>query len=202
MASPVPGLPPLLSGFTITSPTLLLQDAFDALTGQDAPQWGIFQDGVAVIEADNVLSFEYKQEWSVSDYPVETGGFQSYDKVSRPFDAKLRFSCGGSEDARIEFLQSISDVASTTDLYDVVTPEQTYESANITHYDYRRTSTNGVGLLIIDIWLVEIREATSAEFSNTQAASGSGTQNDGTVQTTTPTNGQTQSILYGLENGG
>lgn len=198
---PVPGLPPLLGGLTITSPTLLLQDAFDALTGQDAPQWGIFQDGTSVVAADNVLGVEYRQDWTIADYPIEQGGFQSYDKVNTPFDVRVTYSCGGSTDHRTAFLQSIADIAGSIDLYDAVTPEQVYENVNVLHYDYNRTATNGLGLMTVRIYLQEIRQSAQAAFSNTQAASGSGTQDDGTVQTTPPTNQQSESALNSLFGG-
>ena len=198
---PVPGLPPLLGGFTITSPTLLLQDAFDALTGQGAPQWGIFQDDVAVVAADNVLGVEYRQDWTIADYPIEQGGFQSYDKVNTPFDVRVTYSCGGSTDHRTAFLQSIDDIAGSLELYDAVTPEQVYENVNVLHYDYNRTATNGLGLMTVRIYLQEIRQSAQAAFSNTQAASGSGTQDDGTVQTTPPTNQQSESVLESLRGG-
>lgn len=197
-----PGFPALLNGFTPTSPTLLLSDAFDVLTGQNIPQWGIFLDGDAVVAADNVVSMEYKQDWSISDYPVEDGGFQSYDKVNSPFDARVRFSRGGSTDDRTEFLQSVADAAQPLTLYDVVTPEQVYQNVNITHYDYHRTSISGVGLLTIDIWLKEVRVTAQAAFSNTEQPSGSDAVNDGTVQTTPPTDGQNESVLQGLLGGG
>src|SRR5215469_5882183 len=35
--------------------------------------------------AASFVDVEYKQDWPISDYPVEQGGFQSYDKVRLPF---------------------------------------------------------------------------------------------------------------------
>lgn len=197
-----PGFPNLLNGFTPPSPTLLLQDAFDVLTGQNIPQWGIFLDGDAVIAADNVISVEYKQDWSISDYPVENGGFQSYDKVSSPFDLRIRFSRGGSTDDRTELLQSLDQAAQPLTLYDAVTPEQVYSSMNITHYDYHRTSSNGAGLLTADVWLTEVRVTAQAAFSNTAQPSGADAKSDGTVQTSPPTDGQSESALSSLADGG
>jgi hypothetical protein len=62
-----------------------------------------------------------------------------------------------------------------------VTPEQVYSSVNITHYDYRRTSTNGVGLLTVDVWGTQVRVTGDAAFSQTQAPSGADPVNGGVV---------------------
>lgn len=134
------------------------------------PQWGIFKDGKSVIKADNVLSFEYKRDWTISDYPIEEGGFESYDKVQLPFDARVRFSAGGSLDTRQALIDSIEAIAGDLLLYDVVTPEKTYQSVNVVHYDLHRKSDDGVGLLKIDVYLEEVRNTAQAAFSTAAAA--------------------------------
>jgi len=189
----VHGVPPLLrdpqAALSAFTQNVLTADTATFPINQTQPQWGIFQDGQPVVLADNVASFEYKQAWTISDYPVEQGGFESYDKVNSPFDVRLRFSRGGSEQDREEFLASIEDIAGTTDLYDVVTPERTYSSVNINNYAYSRTALNGVGLMVVEIWGQEIRVTATADFtnSNTKSADGADTANDGTVQPASPT---------------
>ncbi len=44
----------------------------------------------------SVTTISVKQDYLVSDYPVEQGSFASYDKVIVPFDIRLRFIAGGS----------------------------------------------------------------------------------------------------------
>jgi hypothetical protein len=188
------GVPPLSSYAPGGIPTLLVADAIQFVLSLFAPQWGIFLSGSPVILADNVVDFSYKQEWTVSDYPVEQGGFLSYDKVAVPYDARVRFSAGGSAADRQAFLNSIEAVADTLELFDVVTPERVYNSANIFHYDYRRASRNGVGLIIVDIWLVEIRTTATAAFSNTNQPSGASPVAGGQVQAKAPTNAEAATI--------
>lgn len=189
----VPGVPPLTS-YLSAVPVLLVSDAIQFLASLFAPQWGIFLDGVPVVLADSVIDFSYKQEWTISDYPVEQGGFLSYDKVSTPYDVRIRFSTGGSEADRQDFLDSIAAVAGSLQLFDVVTPEEIYTNANIFHYDYRRTSQNGVGLIVVDIWLVEIRTTATAAFSNTQSPSGASPVAGGNVQAVPPNNAQSSAV--------
>ena len=51
-------------------------------------------------------------------------------------------------------------------MYDIVTPEVTYQGYNVVNYDYDRNADN-VGLLEIDVWVEEVVIAGSSSFSNT-----------------------------------
>ena len=182
----VPGVPSL-SSYSANNVTLLVADLISLLIGSPAPQWGIFLDGAPAFDFNSVVDFTYKQDWTISDYPVEEGGFQSYDKVQLPFDIKVRITSGGSEAERQELLDEVDAAANTLNLYDVVTPEKVYSSCNISHYDYKRTSTNGVGMIIVDLWFIEIRVTATAALSNTQNPTNAAQQSNGTVGTRTPT---------------
>jgi hypothetical protein len=134
----------------------------------------------------SVVDFEYKQDWTVSDYPVEQGGFQSYDKVQLPFDVKMRIAAGGSASNRQALLGTIDGIANAITLYDVYTPEQAYIGCNVTHYDYKRAAANGAGMILIDVWLVEVRVTATAAFQNTQQPGVAGQQALGNVSAGPP----------------
>lgn len=188
----VPGVPALFDPGDAPAalPALLFSDALNLFSSSLAPQWGIFQGGAPIVTADSVASFDYKKDWTIGNYPVERGAFASYDKVEMPFDVRFRFATGGSAGDRAALLSSIAAVAGTTDLYDAVTPEQTFSNISIRHYDYKRTAMNGVGLLVIDVWAEEIRQAASTGMDSTQQPSGADAVNGGTVQPTAPTSSQ------------
>ena len=150
----------------------------------NSPQWGIFQNGIPVVTADNVVSQEFKSEFILADFPVEGGSFESYDKVYIPYDVRFRFSAGGSQANRTALLQSIAAIAGNLQLYDAVSPEAIYLHANIKHYDYRRTSEHGVGLIIVDVWLSEVRPA-GGNSTDTASPTSAPPINNGTVQPTT-----------------
>lgn len=210
----VPGVP-ALSGYSTSGIILATADTAFTVAHALTPQWGIYYQGIPVIASSiasqlglgaivsslnaisqafgitvdsqfSAVDFEYKQDWTVADYPVEQGGFQSYDKVQHPFDVRMRMAAGGSEANRQALLNIVEDSANSLNLYDVVTPEQTYSSCNITHYDYRRTATNGVGLIVIDLWLIEIRVTSTAAFTTTQQPGVAGQQGNGAVNTMSP----------------
>lgn len=152
-----------------------------------APRWGLFDEsGAQIITPDSFLGLDTLKEYRVSDYPIEEGGFESYNKVEVPFVGKVIFAKGGDEASRTQFLTECQDAAKSLDLYTLVTPEISYPKVNVTHVDYRRTSTNGVTMLTVEIWVEEIRNTVTATFSNTQAPEGAAVVNDGGVQPKTP----------------
>lgn len=190
-----PGLPALPDNIALAAETVLLVvDAvfFSPLPG--VPQWGIFLDGVPVVIADSVVTFDYRKDSRISNYQVEQGGFESYNKVENPYLASVRFATGGGEANRQAMLDSIDAVARSLDLYDVVTPERVYESANVVMQDYRRTSKDGVGLIQVDVRLEEVRVSSSSTFSNTQSPSGVNIESGGNVSPSEPTATQESQI--------
>lgn len=196
IAPGVPRLPRDPFSDAIGAIELLTSDAISLFAGAFGPQWGLFQDGAPVVTADNVISVEYKQEWVVADYPLEQGAFESYDKVQTPFSVRLSFSAGGSETDRQALLDSVAAIAGTTDLFDAVTPEEVYPNVNPTHCSYRRSATNGVGLIVVDVMCVQIRIATSDTLDNTQSPSAAAPVNDGTVQPVPATPTQQGAVTF------
>lgn len=170
------------------APILMTADTYRYFGSMFSPQWGIFQSGVPIITADSVASMEYRQEWLLSDFPVERGGFETYDKVYTPYQVRFRFTAGGSEADRGALLQSVAEVAGDLNLYDAASPEAIYLNCNITHYDYRRTAVNGVGLIQVDVWLEEVRIVGSSD-SDTTMPSGMQTGDTAAPSGPSPTNG-------------
>jgi hypothetical protein len=178
---PPAGLPAGLQGVQNRA-VLLFADAKQIISLFGGPKWGLFLNGKSVAEADSVRSIEFRQDSKLSDYPQQKGAFESYNKVASPFDARLQFTKGGATADRAKFLDAIDKAANSLDLYEVTTPEKVYKSANIQRYDYHRTADSGVGLLTVDLWLIEIRETVSVGFTNSKQPPGSQLLNAGTVQ--------------------
>jgi len=183
----VPGVPALPS-YSGIGTVLLIADVISAIsTFLFGTGWGIYtEDGIQAFSYDSVLDFDFKQDWPVSDAPQEEGAFVSYDKVQMPFDVRVRVTSGGSTAERQNLLTSVLAASNSLELFDVVTPEMTFVSCNITHVDFKRTSTNGVGNITIDIWFVQIRVTSTANFTNTQQPGAAGQQNTGSVSPQNP----------------
>ncbi len=188
----VPGVPSVLfaagAGQIVS---LLTRDAASIFSGgfQQQP-WGIYLGGSPVVLADSVLSFDFRQQYTISDYPVERGAFASFNKVAIPYDGRFRFSTGGSEADKSAFVQSIRNIIGDLNFYTIVTPIAIYPSVNLTHWDYGQTASNGVGLLTIDVWTEEVRETGMAGMSNTQSPTAAAQVNGGTVQPVEATSAQ------------
>lgn len=148
--------PPNILPFVLGGPNILTQNL--AGLGIIPPLWGIFDKrGRNAIQFDNVLAVEYRQDWTLSDYPVEEGAFATYDKVQVPFNIRMLVSGGRQFSNRQRFLLSIPPVATSLELFDVVTPEVTYLDCNVVHYDYGRRADEGLGLIKVAIWLMQVR---------------------------------------------
>ncbi|SDR17796.1 phage baseplate protein [Paraburkholderia tuberum] len=197
----LPGVPdlnrlPLAIGVR-TGVTQFLQsiDYFGLLPGE-APLWVVVdQQGVVRITPDSVADLSYRGENRVATYPVEEGGFASFNKTAVPQELTLRLTCGGKNMSRELFLQELKFLRSSLELVTVVTPDETLDSYNIDRVDYKRTNTNGVSLIIAEVHFVEVRVSASATYANTVEPSGNDPQSRGwvcTVDTTlAPTNQQT-----------
>lgn len=186
----VAGVPPIFRSAAAPIVELLTGDTFSGFGAGLTPVWGIYQNGQPVIPADTATAFNFRREWAVADYPVEDGGFESYDKVNLPFEPRVDLTCGGPVENREAFLAAIDRLANTLDLFDVVTPETTYTSVNIQHYDYRRTSRNNLGLVTVSIWLLEIR-IVGQSGQNVRDPAAAGPLNDGNVNPQPATNQET-----------
>jgi len=207
----VPGVPPLPS-FSPNNTQLILADV-GIITQLLFPTWGIYLNGVPVIQpatpvsqgfapvlnfvgelasligepnivpvTASLVEFAYDQDWRIPDYPVEQGGFQSYDKVQLPFDVRVRLASTAGQG----FLSTVSAIANSLALFDVVTPDYVYTSVNCNHFDFRRTSRNGVELIVVEMWFIEIRESSTTFFQNTQVPGIAGQQSIGQQQALTP----------------
>jgi hypothetical protein len=190
-----PGVPPVLRqvGRVERFGLLLVSDAAILARAFLGPQWGIFtKTGAPVVAADSVKGFDFRREWSLPRYPMEQGAFGTYNKVAEPFDCRVELTIGdrflpnlpGSQVLRRRaFLAALEAAAGSLNLYTVATPEFRYASANIIHFDYRRTRESGAGLLTVAVWLQEVRNTATQQFAQAQTPAGAGAVNDGTVQT-------------------
>jgi hypothetical protein len=135
---------------------------FAGVTG--AP-WGIYLGVIPVVVTENVVAFDFGQQFDISDYPIEDGQFASYNKVYRPFDVTFRFSAGGDLLKRQALLDSIRAFVEDTNEYSVVTPDAVYLSVNLVGYRYRQSNNDGVGLIKVDVMARQVKNAVAAVFT-------------------------------------
>lgn len=162
------GVPPVLRDAATNydaASTLLRAEEVGGVPGSD--DWGIFdRDGGKVLDPDNVVSVEHSSEFRISDYPVENGGFESYNKVQVPFEIRLAMSKGGSVTDRERFVNDLETLRASLDTYDVATPEHVYVGVNITRVGQVRSASAGAGMATVEIALQEIRQTAIVAYSS------------------------------------
>lgn len=190
------GVPPLLDSLTgyLTPDNQAADGPAPDLPVGLSNEWGIYLDGEKVLTPDSFLALDYKRDATIADYPIEGGGFETYNKVQRPFDVRLRLTKGGGPGDRRDFLAAVESIFESLSLYDVVTPEKTYLSCNVTSIGHGRSAMNGMGLLTIDIALREVRVTARTAFANVQSPPAAGIVYGGTVQPQ-PTPAPVQAIV-------
>jgi hypothetical protein len=197
----VPGVPALAS-YAANNVALLAEDAIGALLEAFAePAWGLYLFGVPILPTYSTVAFEYRQDWIAADYQVEQGSFESYDKVQRPFDVRMTVTSFGGPIGRQALVNAITTAAASLILFDVVTPEIVYPSSTIVHYDYRRSAAHGQGMIIMDVWLLQIQVVNTSLFQNTISPAQAGAVSSGTVTGQTPESTSSTSGFSSLPNG-
>lgn len=181
----VPGVPAIFREATLPSLSELanlgLGGLADLLFG--TPLWGLYdQDGKPAVVFDSFMGIRFRGGGRISTFPLEQGTFTSFNKVDNPYDASILLAHSGSLASRNVMLGVLERIASSTDLYSVVTPEIVYASANLVNYSYSRDSRNGSSLLIVELQVEEVRQTAAAQFAQTQEPSGADPQSNGQVQ--------------------
>lgn len=192
----LPGVPPVFrgplnpAGTSSRPPPALTADSLGSTPV--AAAWGLYNvDGTVALKVDSIVTLEPSREYRISDYPVERGGFASYNKVALPGELRVAVTKGGSDADRNAFLTALDVLVATRDLLNVVTPDTAFTDVNLVHYDYHRASDGGATLLRVELHFVEVRQSAKSKFSDSKAPSGADLKNDGPVQTAVPTVAQT-----------
>lgn len=181
----VPGVPAVFRDLTIPSlPELVnlgLGGLADLLFG--TPLWGLYdQDGRQAVVFDAFLGVRFRNGGRISSFPVEQGGFSSFNKVDTPYDAAIRLAHSGDMASRNVMLAVLERIVRSTELYSVVTPEIVYASANVVNYAYTRDTRGGSSQLIVELYLEEVRQTAVVPFTETEEPSGADPQSNGQVQ--------------------
>lgn len=164
--------------------------------------WGLYKADGTLIQADSVVSLDFKGISKVSEVPLQSGSFAAYNKVQMPDLETLRLVKTGTDSARNQFLLAIDAAKKSTDLYSIVTPEKTYIDATIEEYSYKRTAQDGVSMLIVDINFKQIRQVRPAfstvKLEDAKTPTGLTPQSGGVVQSLPVPPKASQSILSGF----
>ena len=182
----LPGVPPLkttLKRNLISTGVVALIDAF--ITPAAHQIWAVYDSkGKPYLVPDSFLGLSYRDSSKVSDYPIEQGGFSSYNKVQEPYMAVVSMAKGGSLSERAQFIDTVKSMKQSTDLYSIVTPEATFINANIEWFEVDRQANSGANLIVVHMHFIEIREKATIHYSQTRSGK--------SISTTVPASQRTQ----------
>lgn len=202
----------------MADPTLMTADDPSVSKSASTGVYGLYfgagsdNEGDLVLSPDSFIGYSYSNESRLSQYPQEAGGFQQYNKVDTPFDVRIRMTKGGKVADVAAFIEVAESLVKATDLtlYDMVTPERTYHSCNITKINHDHQPGHGANMVTMDIHLLEIRVTASAQYSNTNSPTTTGNlsnakspaatdpRNTGTVQPQAPSTTQQTAVKSSL----
>lgn len=101
------------------------------------------------VEIDSMIALDNQTRSQVSDFRVEDGGFNSYNKVQMPAQIVAVISRGGDRSKRQALLAWLNDNVESTTIYDVVTPEKVYKNMTLEGFEISRNAENGGASLIV-----------------------------------------------------
>jgi hypothetical protein len=166
LGSLVAALPSIIS--SLKAPAMPITLTFAA---KAAPVWGVFDaDGNQVLAPESIMSFNYRADYRVSDYPVQAGQFANYNKVTVPGEIPIRMVMGLTLDDRTQFESDCKFVAASLALYTIITPESTYVGFNATRLEIARRETHGAFYLDVDMFFRQINQVTPQYSSTVSAA--------------------------------
>lgn len=159
-------------------------------------QWGILDNnGEFAITPDSMLAVEVKSDRDISDYPVEQGGFASYNKIAVPLEIRVTMTCGGVLYMdRAAFVSALESIRDSLDMYSVITVDRTYFNMNMTHFNYRRDASSGVSLLTVEAWFKEVRVTAVASYTQAAQPQGQRQVNQGPTNPIDPTQSQIKQV--------
>jgi hypothetical protein len=163
------------------------------------PVWGIFDqhnNQIGIAPGSNAtlscISLDFVRETRVASFPIENGGFSSYDKAQQPANPKVILAIDGAESDRTYLLDAIDAACIAPDLFNVVTPTETYMGYTIERYSYSRKASRGVTLLSVEVSLKEVRQvqpnftAAAPIIVDPQNPSATPTEQNGNTQPAAP----------------
>lgn len=191
--------------FSLNETTLLSAlgsgNIFSVINSTISPSYGIYlADGVGrAIKPKSFLGIDYGNDASVITSPIEGGSYTSFNKIKKPQIIRVIFTIEGwtgfsgsipnltnfSFESRTGALSMLDRMIDGTDLYDIETPDTTYQKYDLIRYNYR-TSSHDVTLLTIEAIFQAVLETAEVTMSNSTAkesTAGNETSKSGGVKT-------------------
>lgn len=122
-------------------------------------KWGVYKAGTTELAMDirSVLELDISCQSQVSDYPIETASFVSYNKIRLPNEYTVRITNDGSKDDRAKLIKWLGDNTSDTSIFDIICPEGRLSSVTLSAFRITRNSDSGASMLTVDCYFRQVR---------------------------------------------
>lgn len=122
--------------------------------------------GKVILKPDTYADFQVRAENIIPNYPIENGGFSSYNQVEKPYNIKMTAIITGIGDlSRGKFFQTVVDLKRSLDVVTIVTPDAIFDNAKLISYNWSQRADHGLTMLQIELVFQEIRQTASAKIT-------------------------------------
>lgn len=139
--------------------------------------------GTVALEFSGMASIQPSAGANIVTAPIENGKYQSINKVARPGRVVCDVVVTGltgltgslpnifdlTFTSQSDVLTTIKSMIYSTDLYDIDTPKDVYESYDLVDYSYSVNSKRGVSMLVVSLIFEEVRQQMDVQLSNNQS---------------------------------
>ena len=199
----------LVAATTEAAAIAQLQSAYDALTGYE---WGIFcntaststisslltslglSSGEAYFPDALVLEMGYQSSRVSAAAPVQNGSFMNYNKTANPDQFMISLSFQGTSAQKNTQLATLLALRDSVTLVSVRMPAWRRQNMNVVGVNFDRNARMTADLLIVNVALQEVRTYATTQVLQTNTGTSTTTEDQGTLQATTPTATQSSSI--------
>lgn len=187
-----------------------LQTTADALTGYE---WGLFPNttqsnslldsvmsafglsqGSALFPEALILEVNASSTRVASNAPVENGSFTTYNKVAEPDRYELTMSISGTIRQKEAALKKLFSLEDSTTLVSIRMPEYTRSNMTVLGNPFNRNARMTADLIIVRVLLQEVRTYPKTTVTTTKAGTVAVTEDQGVLQTQSPTTSQQATI--------
>lgn len=128
--------------------------------------WTILDvNGQKAWDFDSFNKSSTKIESRVTQYPVEGGGFVSYNAVTTPLELRCVLIKQGYPFELQYYVEALNDYCNSTNLLNVVTPEHEYPNMKLAKVTFDRSAEDGTDRIIAECSFIEIRQV-EMEYTN------------------------------------
>ncbi len=147
--------------------TLINQSLISSQTGN----WDLIKDGKSLISFQSFISISEEMSAQTVSQAIEENGYMSVNKVCSPNKYSVCLALQGLEYELTHALNILENELNSASLVQIVTPYGVTPQSTIVSKKITREAKKGIGLIIVDLSLVQISLISQSHEANTYITS-------------------------------